>query len=73
MRKKNMRAIVVGAVLIVAAAGFFLWMMTLAPQSDDPVKLMRIVGETSGVVAGIAAVLIVVGFVGTKKPAGGAQ
>lgn len=71
MRQRNMRAVIVGLVLIAGAIGFFLYMMTLRGQSDDPVALMRIVGETSGVVFGIGLVLFVIGWlgIGMKTPA----
>ena len=74
MRQRNMRAVIVGIVLIVGAIGFFLYMMTLRAQSNDPVALMRIVGQTSGVVVGIGLVMLVIGYLGIgakKKPADG--
>ncbi len=72
MRQRNMRAVIVGLVLIVGAIGFFLYMMTLRAQSNDPVAMMRIVGETSGVVVGIGLVMLVIGMlgIGARKPAG---
>jgi hypothetical protein len=67
-----MRAVVVGLVLIIGAIGFFLYMMTLRAQSNDPVALMRIVGQTSGVVVGIGLVMLVIGFlgIGARKKTG---
>jgi hypothetical protein len=64
VRQKNWRLIVVGAVLIVLAAGFFLVMMGLAPRSNDPAALMTTVGQVSGVVGGISIVMIIFGFIG---------
>lgn len=66
MRQKNWRVVIVGAVLLVLAAGFFLFMMTLAPKSNDPAALMQIVGQVSGAVAGLSLVMIVFGLIGRK-------
>ena len=66
MRRRNWRVIVAGVVLIVLAAAFFLGMMTLIPRSNDPVGMMREVGEVSGVLCGLSLVMIVVGLVGKK-------
>ena len=67
MRRRNMRLIIVGLVLVVAAGGFFLVMMGMAPKSNDPVSMMRTVGELSGSVAGIGLVMAIVGLVGRKS------
>jgi cytochrome c-type biogenesis protein CcmE len=67
MRRRNMRLIIVGLVLVVAAGGFFLVMMGMAPKSNDPVSMMRTVGELSGAVAGIGLVMAIVGLVGRKS------
>jgi len=67
MRRRNMRLIIVGMVLVVAAGGFFLVMMGMAPKSNDPVSMMRTVGELSGAVAGIGLVMAIVGLVGRKS------
>ena len=73
MRQRNMRAVIVGLVLIAGSIGFFLWMMTLRAQSTDPVALMRIVGQTSGVVFGLGLVVFLLGYfgVGMKKKSPG--
>ena len=65
----NKRTIYGGIFLVVVAVAFFLYMLTLRAQSNDPVEMMRLVGQTSGVVAGIGLVLIVLGYlgVGAKK------
>jgi hypothetical protein len=67
MRQTNWRLVIVGAALIVLAAGFFLYMMGLAPKSNDPRALMQTVGEVSGVVGGLSLVMIVVGLIGRKR------
>ena len=66
MRQKNWRAVIVGGVLLVLAVGFFIFMMGMAPQSNDPKGLMEIVGTVSGVVIAIGLMMIGVGYVGRK-------
>ena len=66
MRQRNMRLVIVGAVLIAGAVGFFLYMMGLAPQSTDPKALMETVGTVSGVLIGLSIALIAVGLIGRK-------
>lgn len=66
MRRRNWRVIIVGIVLIILAAAFFLFMGTLVPRSNDPVALMRTVGQVSGVVFGLSLVMIVVGLIGRR-------
>lgn len=66
MRQKNMRLVIVGAILVVAAAGFFLFFMGMAPKSNDPVELMKTVGQVSGVVGFIGLAMAVYGFIGKK-------
>jgi succinate dehydrogenase hydrophobic anchor subunit len=66
MRQKNWRVMIVGGVLLVLAAAFFLFMMTIAPKSNDPAALMQIVGQVSGAVAGLSVVMIVFGLIGKK-------
>jgi hypothetical protein len=59
----NVRVIVTGVVMIVAALGFFFYMgATLAPKSTDPAAMMQTVGEVSGVVGAIGLVMIVFGI-----------
>jgi hypothetical protein len=67
MRQKNWRLIIVGGVLIVCAIGFFLFMMGMAPKSNDPQAMLQIVGECSGVVGGIAVVMVILGFLGIGR------
>ncbi len=66
MRQKNWRVLITGAVLLVLAIGFFLFMMTMAPKSTDPKALMETVGQVSGVVGGIAIVMMIFGLIGKK-------
>jgi len=66
MRKRNWRVVIVGIVLIVLAVLFFFFMLSTAPRSNDPVGLMRTVGTVSGVVGGLAIVMMVVGLIGKK-------
>jgi hypothetical protein len=66
LRQKNWRLVIVGGVLIVAAIGFFLFMLGLAPQSTDPKALMETVGTVSGVVIGLSIALMAIGYIGTK-------
>ena len=66
MRQTNWRLVIVGGVLIVLAAGFFLVMLGMAPKSNDPKTMLQTVGEVSGAVGGIAIAMIVVGLIGKK-------
>jgi hypothetical protein len=66
MRRRNWRLIAVGVVLIGAAAGFFAYMGTLAPKSNDPAVMMQTVGQVSGVVCGIALVMLLFGLIGKR-------
>jgi hypothetical protein len=66
MRRTNWRLVIVGAVLIVLAAGFFLYFLSIAGSSNDPKTLMQTVGEASGVVGGIAVVMVLFGLIGRK-------
>jgi hypothetical protein len=68
MRQRNWRLIVVGTVLLVLAVLFFLSMRDMTLWSNDPVTLMRTVGEVSGAVGGLSLVMIVFGLVGRKAP-----
>jgi hypothetical protein len=71
MRQRNWRIVIVGAVLLALAAGFFLFAMTaMAPKSNDPVKMMQAVGQLCGGVGGLSLVMIVIGLIGKKVRAG---
>ena len=67
MRQKNWRVAIVGAVLLGLAVIFYFFMLSMAPKSNDPAELMRIVGTVSGVVGGLAMAMIVVGLIGKKS------
>lgn len=66
MRQKNLRVIIVGAVLIALAVLFFLFMFSIAAKSNDPAALMQIVGTVSGVVAALGIAMLVFGLIGKK-------
>jgi len=66
MRRKNMRIVIVGGVLIVLAVAFFLFFLSIASKSNNPAELMRTVGTVSGVVIGIAVAMIVFGLIGKE-------
>jgi len=68
MRRRNWRLIAVGTVLLVLAVLFFLSMRDMTLWSNDPVALMRTVGEVSGAVGGISLVMIMFGLIGRKAP-----
>jgi uncharacterized membrane protein len=68
MRQTNRRLVIVGAILMAAAIGFFVYMSSVASTSNDPKALMETVGEVSGVVGAIGALMIVFG-VRSRKPA----
>jgi len=66
MRRRNWRVVITGFVLIVLAAGFFLFMSAIASSSTDPVAMMQTVGTVSGIVAGISVAMIIIGLIGKK-------
>ena len=68
MRQRNWRLIAVGTVLLVLAVLFFLSMRDMTSWSNDPVALMRTVGEVSGGVGGLSLVMIALGLIGRKAP-----
>ena len=65
MQRKK-RFIIVGLVLVALAGSFFCYMLSIASTSNDPKALMQIVGQASGVVAGIGIVMSLVGLIGKK-------
>lgn len=66
MRRRNWRVMIAGFVLIALALGFFLFMLSIASSSTDPVELMQTVGGVSGAVIGISVVMILIGLIGKK-------
>lgn len=66
MRRKNWRVVIAGVVLIVFAFLFVVFMLSIAPKSNDPVAMMQTVGTVAGVAGGISLVMIIVGLIGKK-------
>lgn len=66
MRRRNWRVVIAGLFFALMAVGFFLFMLTVAPQSTDPAEMMRTVGSVSGTVIGISVVMIIFGLIGKK-------
>ena len=67
MRRTNWRIAIVGLILIIGAVAFFLGMETMAPKSNDPVAMMRTVGQVAGVGGGVGLAMLAVGLVGRRK------
>ncbi len=61
MPPRNKRLTLTGAFLIALAIAFFLFFLSVASKSNDPVKLLRTVGTVSGVLAGLGIALLVLG------------
>jgi hypothetical protein len=66
MRRKNVRVVVVGSVLVVLAIAFFVFFLSIASRSNDPAALLRTVGTVSGVVIGIGITMIAAGLIGKE-------
>ena len=66
MRRKNWRVVIVGSVLIVLAAAFYFFMLSIASKSNDPAALMQTVGQVAGAVIGLSVVMIVVELIGKR-------
>lgn len=66
MRRRNWRLIIVGFVLLVLGLLFFVFMQSVAAQSNDPIALMQTVGTVVGVVGGISLVMIIAGLIGKR-------
>lgn len=66
-RRRNWRLVIVGIVVIAAAAGFFGGMQTMAPSSNDPITLMRTVGQVAGAVGALGLSMLIFGLIGSKK------
>ena len=66
MRQRNWRIVIVGCVLIVLALAFYLYMLSIAGKSTDPVALMQTVGQVAGAVGGLSVVMIIAGLIGKK-------
>jgi hypothetical protein len=66
MRHRNWRISIVGFVLTVLAIGLYLFMLSIASKSTDPVALLQTVGTVSGGVIGISVIMIILGLIGKK-------
>ena len=66
MRRKNWRVVITGFVLAIVALGFYFFMLTIAPKSNDPAAMMQTVGQVTGVGVGIGVAMIAVGLIGKK-------
>jgi len=66
MRQRNMRVVIVGAILLLMAVAFFLLMLSVATRSNDPAEMFRTVGSASGVVGGLALMMIAGGLRGKR-------
>ena len=66
MRRKNWRVVIVGFVLIIIAAGFYFFMLSIASKSNDPAALMQTVGQVAGAIVGLSVVMIIIGLIGKK-------
>ena len=63
----NKRVVATGASMIGLAVGFFLYMMTVAPRSNDPVAMMQTVGAVSGAVGAIGLAMAIYGLVRRRR------
>jgi len=66
MRRRNWRVVIVGFVLAIMAGAFYLYMLSIASRSNDPVALMKTVGTVAGVVCGLSLAMIIFGLIGKK-------
>ena len=66
MRRRKMRVVITGSVLIVLAIAFFLLFLSIAKRSNDPAALMSTVGTVSGVAIGIGVAMIAAGMIGKQ-------
>jgi hypothetical protein len=69
MRQKNIRLVIVGVVLVLAAPAFFFFFLNMAPKSNDPAALIQTVGQVAGVVGAIGLVMLVFGLIGKNSGA----
>jgi len=66
VRRRNWRIVIVGFVLLASALGFFFYMQSIAPQSNDPATLLQTVGTVAGAVGAISLVMIIFGLIGKR-------
>lgn len=67
MRRTSWLIVFAGGLLVVLAFAFFFGMMLMAPQSNDPVAMMRAVGQAAGFAGGAGLVIVVFGLIGKKQ------
>jgi hypothetical protein len=67
MKSGNLKLARAGYFLIAVAVIFLGAMMLLAPQSTDPVELMRIAGQAAGVAGGVGLALIITDYLRRRK------
>jgi hypothetical protein len=46
--------------------GFYLYFLSIASKSNDPVALMQTVGTVPGAVGGLSIAMIIIGLIGKK-------
>ena len=59
---KHKRLFFAGLLAVVLAAAFFVYMQGQARASNDPVAMMRTVGQVCGVAGGIGLAMIICSF-----------
>jgi hypothetical protein len=67
MKAQGLKLARLGYFLVVVAVILFLGAMYIAPQSNDPVEVMRLAGQACGVAAGVGIVLIIVDDLRRRK------
>jgi hypothetical protein len=67
MRRTNWPVVIIGSVLIVLALVLFVAMSMIAPRSNDPVTVMRLIGQVCGAIGGVSVAMIILGLIGRKR------
>ncbi len=68
MKKAEIRLARAGYFLLaVAFVFFFVAMILLAPNSNNPVEVMRVAGQASGVAGGVGVALIIADYLRRRK------
>jgi hypothetical protein len=63
----NLRVAITGAAMVVLALGFFFYMGTMTPRSNDPAAMMQTVGMASGAVGALGVAMIVFGALRRRR------
>ena len=64
---KNRRLFFSGVLAVVFALAIFFGVRQIAPQSNDPVQVMRIAGQAAGAVGGLGlALMLMASFIAPK-------